>query len=221
MKLRILLTVAVLLGCNSKEQEQQLQDIALKQERLEKEIEATKSENQQLRKQQGSESGRNEGEGFVARTPASNAATPIPAPAPAATGPAPAPAPASQGSSHREARDFFVGQWDVSMECTSTSCSWNRVGNEFTETWYISEANGQINVRVVGNTVTNSQYEGEIVGDRLRLRHRRYDAKKGRTTTVRATIGQDGASGLWGNRVITAEEDNCQTEYRIAGSRRF
>lgn len=39
----------LLLGCGANEQEQTLQDIAMKQERLEKEIETTKEENRQLK----------------------------------------------------------------------------------------------------------------------------------------------------------------------------
>ena len=108
----------------------------------------------------------------------------------------------------------LIGQWNVKMTCTETTCPGSAVGDTKTETWNISYENNLIVARAMVNDKLVRVYTGSYDSTNLILSEDVMNAPTEPATRLTIRLSLTGENTMEGQREIVREND-CRIIYSL------
>ena len=108
----------------------------------------------------------------------------------------------------------LIGQWNVKMTCSETTCPGSAVGDTKTETWNISYENNLIVARAMVNDKLVRVYTGSYDSTNLILSEEVTNAPTEPATRLTIRLSLTGENTMEGQREIVREND-CRIIYSL------
>jgi hypothetical protein len=108
----------------------------------------------------------------------------------------------------------LIGQWNVKMTCTATTCPGSAVGDTKTETWNINYENNLIIARAMVNDKLVRVYTGSYDSTNLMLSEDVTNAPAEPVTRLTIRLALTGENTMEGQREIVREND-CRIIYSL------
>jgi hypothetical protein len=108
----------------------------------------------------------------------------------------------------------FLGEWDVRMQCTETTCSGSAVGDTKLETWLIEQKDNDIVARAMANNTLARVYTGSFNGNMLQLTSIQQDTDQKVLSKMTVRLQKTKDKQLEGRREIQ-REDGCKILYAL------
>jgi hypothetical protein len=108
----------------------------------------------------------------------------------------------------------LIGQWNVKMTCTETTCSGSAVGDVKTETWDISYQNSLIIANAIASDKLARIYTGSYDGTTLTLSADVASTPSDPATKMVIRLTMTAENTMEGQRIIDREND-CRIVYNL------
>ena len=108
----------------------------------------------------------------------------------------------------------LVGNWNVTMTCSETTCAGSAVGDTKTEAWEILYQNKNVIAKARVNDELVRVYSGIYTGNTLELAEMLTDSLPA-TTKIIARLQLVDDTRLQGQREIERKAENCRIVYRM------
>lgn len=108
----------------------------------------------------------------------------------------------------------LIGQWNVKMTCTETTCTGSAVGDTKTETWSINYERNLVVARAMANDNLVRVYTGSYDGTNLVLSENVATTPSEPATTLTIRLTLTGNNTMEGQREIVREND-CRIVYGL------
>lgn len=112
----------------------------------------------------------------------------------------------------------LIGQWNVKMTCTETSCTGSAVGDTKTENWSIAFQDNTLIAKALNGTELIRTYTGSMTGNNITLTDDVPASQSAVATHMQVRLTWNDGKTMEGQREIIREND-CRLVYRLQMTR--